>query len=240
MAHRRRAWKPWTARSTLERRTASGACLVDNFDDHPELRHELQPPVLPSGFFKSRGYQVYYEQYRLWPGGQAMAVQAPFERKRAQIEARGGYRVITANDLNEARLARATFLHGLQQRLGRAPRLFQDAARSKRSGRSKTLKPVMDKDIIFFVLTRGGTGGVLREHPRAQPDIPPRGWQPECGGASSSSSTTSGGAPARRHGGAGLWHRPPHTMVKGLDGFLIDTAGKASCRPKGGTRPRPH
>jgi hypothetical protein len=100
-------------------------------------------------FFKSRGYQVYYEQF-VYGREVNLGVQAPFERKRAQIEARGGYRVITANDLTEAQLADhfcTVYNNAWGGHHGFAKMPLKQAQRTV-----QTLKPVMDKDIIFFVL----------------------------------------------------------------------------------------
>ena len=122
--------------------------LVDNFEDIPSYGMNYNRSYYER-FFKSRGYQVYYEQF-VYGREVNLGVQAPFERKRAQIEARGGYRVITANDLTEAQLADhfcTVYNNAWGGHHGFARMPLKQAQRTV-----QTLKPVMDKDIIFFVL----------------------------------------------------------------------------------------
>ncbi|MDA9863854.1 hypothetical protein N9C70_02160 [Flavobacteriales bacterium] len=122
--------------------------LVDNFVDIPSYGMNYNRSYYER-FFKSRGYQVYYEQF-VYGREVKLGVQAPFERKRAQIEARGGYRVITANDLTEAQLADhfcTVYNNAWGGHHGFTKMPLKQAQRTV-----QTLKPVMDKDIIFFVL----------------------------------------------------------------------------------------
>lgn len=122
--------------------------LVDNFESIPSYGMNYNRPYYER-FFKSRGYQVYYEQF-VYGREVKIEVQTQFERKRAQIESRGGYRVITANDVNEAELAEhfcTVYNNAWGGHHGFAKMPLKQAQRTV-----KTLKPVMDKDIIFFVL----------------------------------------------------------------------------------------
>ena len=122
--------------------------LVDNFEAIPSYGMNYNRPYYKR-FFESRGYQVYYEQF-VYGRDVNLDVQAPFGRKRAQIESRGGYRVITANDINEAQLADhfcTVYNNAWGGHHGFAKMPLKQAQRTV-----KTLKPIMDKDIIFFVL----------------------------------------------------------------------------------------
>ncbi len=122
--------------------------LVDNFESIPSYGMNYNRPYYER-FFKSRGYQIYYEQF-VYGREVKIEVQTQFERKRAQIESRGGYRVITANDVNEAELAEhfcTVYNNAWGGHHGFAKMPLKQAQRTV-----KTLKPVMDKDIIFFVL----------------------------------------------------------------------------------------
>ena len=77
--------------------------LVDNFTALPSYALNYNPAYYER-FFRDRGYQTYYEQY-IFGRPVQVEIQEPFERKRAQIEARGGYQVITARDLTHDQLA---------------------------------------------------------------------------------------------------------------------------------------
>jgi hypothetical protein len=122
--------------------------LVDNFEAIPSYGMNYNRPYYER-FFKSRGYQVYYEQF-VFGRKVSLKVETAFERKRAQIEARGGYRVITANDLNEAQLAEH-FCTVYNNAWG-GHHGFSKMPLKQAQHTVKTLKPVMDKDIIFFAL----------------------------------------------------------------------------------------
>lgn len=122
--------------------------LVDNFKDLSSYGMNYNRDYYRR-FFEARGYQVYYEQY-IYGRDIQLAVQAPFARKRAQIEARGGFKVITARDISEAQLAEyfcTTYNNAWGGHHGFAKMPLKQAQRTV-----KTLKPVMDKDIVFFVM----------------------------------------------------------------------------------------
>ena len=122
--------------------------LVHNFTALPSYALNYNPAYYER-FFRDRGYQTYYEQYIYGRPVQA-EIQEPFERKRAQIEARGGYQVITARDLTQDELAGhfcAVYNNAWGGHHGFAKMPLKQAQRTV-----KALKPVMDPDIIFFVL----------------------------------------------------------------------------------------
>ena len=83
----------------------------------------------------------------------ALEIQEPFERKRAQVESRGGYEVVTARDLTKEQLAEyfcTVYNNAWGGHHGFAKMPLKQAQRTV-----KALKPVMDPDIIFFVLHEG-------------------------------------------------------------------------------------
>ncbi len=194
--------------------------LVDNFHDLPSYGMNYNRPYYRR-FFESRGYQVYYEQY-VYGREVGMAVQAPFERKRAQIEARGGFKVITANDLNEAELAQhfcTAYNNAWGGHHGFSKMPLKQAQRTV-----QTLKPIMDKDIIFFVLHEGEPVAFYVNIPELN--------QIFC--HVNGNLNAVGKLKFLYH----KWRHTSDVMVglvfgidrryhgKGLDGFLIDTAGK--------------
>ena len=125
--------------------------LVDNFTDLPSYGMNYNRPYY-ARFFEARGYQVYYKQY-IYGRPVQVEIQEPFERKRAQIEARGGFEVVTARDLTKAQLAEyfcTTYNNAWGGHHGFAKMPLKQAQRTV-----KALKPVMDPDIIFFVLDQG-------------------------------------------------------------------------------------
>ena len=122
--------------------------LVDNFTALPSYALNYNPAYYER-FFRDRGYQTYFEQY-IFGRPVQVEIQEPFERKRAQIEARGGYRVITARDLTHDQLAEhfcTVYNNAWGGHHGFAKMPLKQAQRTV-----KALKPVMDPDIIFFVL----------------------------------------------------------------------------------------
>ena len=125
--------------------------LVDNFTDLPSYGMNYNRPYY-ARFFEARGYQVYYKQY-IYGRPVQVEIQEPFERKRAQIEARGGFEVVTARDLTKEQLAEyfcTTYNNAWGGHHGFAKMPLKQAQRTV-----KALKPVMDPDIIFFVLDQG-------------------------------------------------------------------------------------
>ncbi|MGB0510343.1 MAG: hypothetical protein ACPGGB_05420, partial [Flavobacteriales bacterium] len=91
----------------------------------------------------------YYEQY-IFSREIDLGIQEVFERKRAQIECKGTMRVITARDLTQDQLAEhfcTVYNNAWGGHHGFAKMPLKQAQRTV-----KTLKPVMDPDIIFFVL----------------------------------------------------------------------------------------
>ena len=125
--------------------------LVDNFTDLPSYGMNYNRPYY-ARFFEARGYQVYYKQF-IYGRRVQLDIQEPFERKRAQIEARGGFEVVTARDLTKEQLAEyfcTTYNNAWGGHHGFAKMPLKQAQRTV-----KALKPVMDPDIIFFVLDQG-------------------------------------------------------------------------------------
>ncbi len=125
--------------------------LVDNFTDLPSYGMNYNRPYY-ARFFEARGYQVYYKQF-IYGRRVQLDIQEPFERKRAQIEARGGFEVVTARDLTKEQLAEyfcTTYNNAWGGHHGFAKMPLTQAQRTV-----KALKPVMDPDIIFFVLDQG-------------------------------------------------------------------------------------
>jgi len=125
--------------------------LVENFTDLPSYGMNYNRSYYER-FFEARGYQVYYKQF-IYGRKVQLDIQKPFERKRAQIESRGGFEVITARDLTEEQLAEhfcTTYNNAWGGHHGFAKMPLKQAQRTV-----KALKPVMDPDIIFFVLDEG-------------------------------------------------------------------------------------
>lgn len=122
--------------------------LVDNFTALPSYGMNYNPAYYER-FFRDRGYQTYYEQY-IYGRPVQVEIQEPFERKRALIDARGGYKVITARDLTRDQLAEhfcTVYNNAWGGHHGFAKMPLKQAQRTV-----KALKPVMDPDIIFFVM----------------------------------------------------------------------------------------
>jgi len=125
--------------------------LVKNFTDLPSYGMNYNPEYY-GRFFEARGYQVYYEQY-IYSREIQLGVQEAFERKRAQIEARGTMRVVTARDLTQEQLAEhfcTVYNNAWGGHHGFAKMPLKQARNTV-----KALKPIMDPDIIFFVLDEG-------------------------------------------------------------------------------------
>ena len=122
--------------------------LVNNFTALPSYALNYNPAYYRR-FFDARGFQVYYEQY-IFGRPVQLDIQEVFERKRAQIESKGTMRVITARDLTQDELAEhfcTVYNNAWGGHHGFAKMPLKQAQRTV-----KALKPVMDPDIIFFVL----------------------------------------------------------------------------------------
>ena len=122
--------------------------LVRNFTDMPSYGMNYNPEYYRR-FFDARGFQVYYEQY-IYGRSVKLEVQELFERKRAQIEARGSMRVITARDLTQEQLAEhfcTAYNNAWGGHHGFSRMPLKQAQRTV-----KALKPIMDPDIIFFAM----------------------------------------------------------------------------------------
>ena len=122
--------------------------LVNNFTALPSYALNYNPAYYRR-FFDARGFQVYYEQY-IFGRPVQLDIQKVFERKRAQIESKGTMRVITARDLTQDELAEhfcTVYNNAWGGHHGFAKMPLKQAQRTV-----KALKPVMDPDIIFFVL----------------------------------------------------------------------------------------
>jgi len=125
--------------------------LVDNFTDLPSYGMNYNRPYYQR-FFADRGYQTYYEQY-IYGRKVALDIQEPFERKRAQVASRGGFEVVTARDITKEQLAEyfwTVYNNAWGGHHGFAKMPLKQAQRTV-----KSLQPVMDPDIIFFVLHNG-------------------------------------------------------------------------------------
>lgn len=122
--------------------------LVKDFTSLPSYALNYNPEYYRR-FFDARGFQVYYEQY-IFSRDVDLSVQEVFERKRAQVESRGTMRVITARDLTQDELAQhfcTVYNNAWGGHHGFAKMPLKQAQRTV-----KALKPVMDPDIIFFVM----------------------------------------------------------------------------------------
>ncbi len=122
--------------------------LVKDFTSLPSYALNYNPEYYRR-FFDAHGYQVYYEQY-IFSRDTDLGIQKVFERKRAQVESRGNMSVITARDLNQDQLAShfcTVYNNAWGGHHGFAKMPLKQAQRTV-----KALKPVMDPDIIFFVL----------------------------------------------------------------------------------------
>ncbi len=125
--------------------------LVDNFEDLPSYGMNYNPPYYDR-FFRNRGYQTYYEQY-IYGRPVKEVIQKPFERKRAQVEAKGGFEVVTARDLTPDQLAEH-FCNAYNNAWG-GHHGFAKMALKQAQRTVASLKPIMDPDIIFFALHHG-------------------------------------------------------------------------------------
>jgi len=122
--------------------------LVQDFTSLPSYALNYNPEYYRR-FFDAHGYQTYYEQY-IFSREVDLGIQEVFERKRAQIESKGTMRVITARDLSQDQLAEhfcTVYNNAWGGHHGFAKMPLKQAQRTV-----KALKPVMDPDIIFFVL----------------------------------------------------------------------------------------
>ena len=122
--------------------------LVDNFSDMSSYSMNYNPEYYRR-FFDARGFQVYYQQY-IFGREVQLEVQNLFERKRAQIESKGTMKVVTARDLTSEELAShfcTVYNNAWGGHHGFAKMPLKQAQRTVQA-----LKPVMDPDIIFFVL----------------------------------------------------------------------------------------
>ena len=122
--------------------------LTDNFTDLPSYGMNYNLPYYVR-IFEARGYQTYYEQY-IFGRDVQLGVQEIFERKRARIESKGRMKVVTARDLTSEELAShfcTVYNNAWGGHHGFAKMPLKQAQRTV-----KALKPVMDPDIIFFVL----------------------------------------------------------------------------------------
>jgi hypothetical protein len=122
--------------------------LVDNFTDMPSYSMNYNPEYYRR-FFDARGFQVYYQQY-IFGREVQLEVSNLFERKRAQIESKGTMKVVTARDLTSEELAShfcTVYNNAWGGHHGFAKMPLKQAQRTVQA-----LKPVMDPDIIFFVL----------------------------------------------------------------------------------------
>ena len=122
--------------------------LVHDFTSLPSYALNYNPEYYRR-FFDAHGYQTYYEQY-IFSREIDLGIQEVFERKRAQIESKGTMRVITARDLSQDQLAEhfcTVYNNAWGGHHGFAKMPLKQAQRTV-----KALKPVMDPDIIFFVL----------------------------------------------------------------------------------------
>ena len=122
--------------------------LVKDFTSLPSYALNYNPEYYRR-FFDAHGYQVYYEQY-IFSRDTDLGIQKVFERKRAQVESRGNMSVITARDLSQDQLAShfcTVYNNAWGGHHGFAKMPLKQAQRTV-----KALKPVMDPDIIFFVL----------------------------------------------------------------------------------------
>ena len=122
--------------------------LVKDFTSLPSYALNYNPEYYWR-FFDAHGYQTYYEQY-IFSREIDLGIQEVFERKRAQIESKGTMRVITARDLTHDQLAEhfcTVYNNAWGGHHGLANMPLKQAQRTV-----KALKPVMDPDIIFFVM----------------------------------------------------------------------------------------
>lgn len=122
--------------------------LIKDFTSLPSYALNYNPEYYRR-FFDAHGYQVYYQQF-IFGRQVQLDIQEMFERKRAQIESRGTMRVITARNLTQDQLAEhfcAVYNNAWGGHHGFAKMPLKQAQRTV-----KALKPVMDPDIIFFVL----------------------------------------------------------------------------------------
>lgn len=125
--------------------------LTDNFTDFPSYALNYNPSYYLR-FFESRGFKTYYEQY-IFGRDVQLEVQDIFKRKRAQIESRGEMKLVTARDLSSEELAShfcTVYNNAWGGHHGFSKMPLKQAQRTV-----KSLKPVMDPDIIFFVLDKG-------------------------------------------------------------------------------------
>ena len=122
--------------------------LIKDFTSLPSYALNYNPEYYRR-FFDAHGYQVYYQQF-IFGRQVQLDIQEMFERKRAQVESRGTMRVITARDLTQDQLAEhfcTVYNNAWGGHHGFAKMPLKQAQRTV-----KALKPVMDPDIIFFVL----------------------------------------------------------------------------------------
>lgn len=121
--------------------------LVKNFEDLPSYGLNYNPAYYRR-FFDQHGYQVYYEQY-IFSRRIDLDIQDLFARKRNQLEATGEFEVVTARSLTQEQLAEhfcTVYNNAWGGHHGFAKMPLKQAQRTVQA-----LKPVMDPDIIFFV-----------------------------------------------------------------------------------------
>lgn len=121
--------------------------LVDNFTDISSYGMNYNPPYyLP--WFEGRGYQVFYEQY-VFGRSVEEPVQEVLVRKIAQIKQPEDYEFYTARSISLDQLA-VDFCTVYNNAWG-GHHGFSTMSLKQAQRTVKSLKPVMDPDIIFFV-----------------------------------------------------------------------------------------
>jgi GNAT superfamily N-acetyltransferase len=121
--------------------------LVDNFTDVSSYGMNYNPPYYRN-WFESRGYQVYYEQY-VFGRSVSEPLQEVVLRKITQITEPEQYQFYTARDISYEQLAidfYTVYNNAWGGHHGFAKMSLKQAQRTV-----KSLKPVMDPNILFFV-----------------------------------------------------------------------------------------
>jgi hypothetical protein len=121
--------------------------LADNFTDLSSYGMNYNPPYYKE-WFDARGYKVYYEQY-VYGRSVLEPVQEVLVRKLAQMSDREDYEMYTARDMTIEQLAE-DFCTVYNNAWG-GHHGFKKMPLRQAQNTVKSLKPVMDPDIIFFV-----------------------------------------------------------------------------------------